>query len=117
MKLFKQYYFSKTDQKLALSTEPTITDVRDAVSAIEDSFNRNLELALKENEADSQIGLLLSGGIDSSLLLGMLKQLTDKDIVCFTAMTESVDADVLPSKEIAEVFKVRWVKCRLSEYA
>ncbi len=30
-------------------------------------------------------------------------------------MTETTDADVLPSKEIAEIFRVRWEKCRLTK--
>ncbi len=85
MTLFKQYYFSETDQKLAHNTLPSITSIRPAVKAIDESFTRSLQSALKENEADKKIGLLLSGGVDSSLLLAMLKSLTNKEIVCFTA--------------------------------
>lgn len=115
MTLFKQYYFSEADQKLAHRTPPCITTIRPAVKAIEESFTRSLQLALKENENNKEIGLLLSGGVDSSLLLAMLKRLTDKTIVCFTAMTEATDADVLPSKEIVDAFKVKWIKCSLTK--
>jgi len=115
MQFFKQYYFSEDDQRHAHHTLPSITTVRPAVNLIQDSFVRSIKKALKENEADKSIGVLMSGGVDSSLLLAMLRSLTGKEIVCFTAMTDSDDPDVLPSKEVTHAFGVKWVKCRLNK--
>ena len=114
MKFFKQYYFSEDDQRQAHHTLPSITTVRPAVNLIQDSFVRSIKNALKENETDKTIGVLMSGGVDSSLLLAMLRSLTDKEIICFTAMTDSADPDVLPSKEVTRAFGVKWIKCRLN---
>lgn len=113
MNYFNQYYFSEIDQKQARNVPISINTIRPAVTAIDESFRRSIGSILDKNKDDKKIGLLLSGGVDSSLLLGMLKNLTDKEIVCFTAMTDASDPDVFPSKEVARAFNSRWVKCRL----
>ncbi len=116
MKYFSEYYFSAEDQHHARHTSPSATTTREAVSLIEASFQRSLAAAL-QGTTSNKIGVLLSGGVDSSLLAAMLRRLTDKEIVCFTAMTETTDPDVLPSKELSQALGVKWVKCRLTKKA
>lgn len=115
MKYFNQYYFSEADQRRAHATTPSVYDTRHAIKLIEKTFLNNLNQALQHTAQDEKIGVLLSGGVDSSLLVAMLRALTDKEIICFTAMTEDTDTDVLSSKRIAHVFKTKWVKCILKK--
>ncbi len=112
MQHFSQYYFSKDDQYQAHKTKPRVETVRQAVDLIEACFSNCIKDALEKNNED-KIGVLLSGGVDSSLLVAMLQKQTDKEIVCFTALSENNDPDVLPSKQIAHIFNVKWVKCRI----
>jgi asparagine synthase (glutamine-hydrolysing) len=117
MQHFNQYYFSKEDQHMARQTQPDFANVEQAVMAIGDCFRNNIGQAVRQiRTKDKRIGVLLSGGVDSSLLLAMLRQHTDADIVCFTALAENDDPDVLPSKEIAHAFKAKWVKCRIKKH-
>lgn len=115
MQHFSQYYFSKEDQHLARLTKPSAKTVRAATAAVDTCFIDQLNKALSENDKYERIGILLSGGVDSSLLLAMLRHHTKKEIVCFTALTENGDPDVLPSKEIAHIFNVKLVKCRITK--
>jgi asparagine synthetase B (glutamine-hydrolysing) len=110
MQYFKQLYFSKENQHRAHLVHPSLHTARQAMSALDTCFRQCLETALNDNKED-KIGILLSGGVDSNLLLAMLSALTDKQIVCFTAMAESDDPDVMPSKHVAKAFKAKWVKC------
>lgn len=112
MQYFNQYYFSKEDQHRARLVQPLLHTARQAMSALDTCFTSCLENALNDSEKD-KIGILLSGGADSSLLLAMLSVLTNKQIVCFTALSENDDPDVLPSKHIAKRFNAKWVKCHI----
>ena len=114
MQHFSKYYFSEDDQHKAHAVKPTINNVRVAVDLIEHCFNANLDKALAENK-DDKIGVLLSGGVDSSLLVALLKRKTNKEIVCFTALSDNEDHDALPSKQVTQIFNVRWVKCPVSK--
>ena len=114
MKYFNQYYFSKEDQREAHSVVPTIRTVRQAMTALDSCFTMCLKRVLSDIRED-KIGILLSGGVDSSLLLAMLSGLTNKEIICFTAMGENDDPDVSPSKHIADTFNARWVKCHIKK--
>lgn len=115
MKYYVPYYFSQADQLLANRTQPIINDVRSAVNLLDKSFSSSLEKQLEENQNDEKIGILLSGGADSSLLVALLKRLTTKEIVCLTAMAEKDAPDVHPSKEVASVLGVKWTPCRISK--
>ena len=112
MQHFSQYYFSKDDQHKAHEAKPVVETVRQAVDLIEACFSACIDNALEKNQED-RMGVLLSGGVDSSLLVAMLRKRTNKEIVCFTALSENDDPDVLPSKQIAHIFNVKWVKCRV----
>ena len=114
MQYFNQYYFSKEDQHHARLARPTAASVRAATTSLEACFLQNIDESLKLIGKEDKIGILLSGGVDSSLLLAMLSRYKDKEITCFTALTEKDDPDVLPSKQVAHAFNVRWIKCRIS---
>lgn len=114
MKNFEQYYFSVEDQKIAHRIRPSIDTIRPAVQAVNLSFRQDIQKALADSKCD-KIGILMSGGVDSSLLLAMLRSMTDKRIICFTAMTDNTDPDVLPSREISHLYHAKWIKCRLNK--
>lgn len=113
MQYFNQLYFSKENQHRASLVQPSLHTARQAVSALDTCFTLCLENALNDTGKDSKIGVLLSGGVDSSLLLAMLSALTNKQIICFTAMSENDDPDVLPSKHVTRRFNAKWVKCHI----
>jgi asparagine synthetase B (glutamine-hydrolysing) len=108
---FRQLYFSERDQRLARATKPTIRTTRQAMTALDNRFTQDIRHSLEAENNNDTLGVMLSGGVDSSLLVAMLSILTDKKIVCFTVMTDNDDPDVLPSKQIAKQFDVKWVKC------
>lgn len=111
MQHFKQLYFSKEDQKRAEAVHPTVRSAREAMEALDSRFQADIKTALDDFKSHDKIGVLLSGGVDSSLLVAMLTTITNKEIICFTAMTKDDDSDVVPSEQIAKLYGVKWVKC------
>ncbi len=114
MHYFQQYYFSPDDQETVLKLQPVVETTPEAVQLIDAGFQRGITQTLQKCSRDAKIGVLLSGGVDSSLLLAMLRQLTDKQIVCFTALTTETDPDAQPSKDVCALLGIRWIPCHLT---
>ena len=110
MQHFHQYFFSEADQDVVRSIKPKIYESKQAVCLIDETFTQSLKERLAHC-TDEKIGVMLSGGVDSSLLVAMLKTITPKPIICFTAVTKSNASDKTPSMKIAKKFNVKWVQC------
>lgn len=115
MRFFNQYFFSEVDQRRARRVRPHITNIDDAVASI---YACLLESVAKASATppSPRIGLLLSGGVDSSLLLALLNQnLPQTRTVCLTASVDAHDTDVMPSKEVAHHFGNRLLQCKINK--
>jgi asparagine synthetase B (glutamine-hydrolysing) len=113
MSLFDQYFFSEKDQEKAWDVTPHIIDVQAAVSAVGDCLNQCVKRA-QGTTKPAHIGLLLSGGVDSSLLLALLNKLHgSNETVSFTAYANARDSDVFHSKEVVRHFGNPWVRCKI----
>lgn len=83
--LDKQYWYPKAQTNPNLSEQDYL-----------DKTHELLKLAVQKRmlAADVPIGVLLSGGLDSSLLVGILDELEQKDIRTFSIGFEDIDDEV-----------------------
>jgi len=96
----------------AASAEPSGRSRKEELGRIHEALSRSVELRLR---SDVPLGAFLSGGIDSSAIVGLMKQATEQRISTFSVTFNEGEFDESPySRLIAERFDTDHHEIRLS---
>src|SRR5208282_3703234 len=87
---------------LPLGQPPVTTDVEEAKSLLRDKFRESVRLRLI---SDVPLGAFLSGGIDSSLVVAMMSELSSQPVKTFSIGFEPQKFSELPyAREVAKAY-------------
>ncbi len=115
--------FSKGKEKRIISNKqisiPTLKNVEDAKSYIPNLLKEVLE---EQMISDVPVGLFLSGGIDSNLLLSLMSDISDKKVNTYSSLfkvsaedNEKFNSDAIYAKKSAEFFNSNHTEIHISE--
>jgi asparagine synthase (glutamine-hydrolysing) len=93
-------YWSILDVAVAGQAHPASVPDAEAITLCEEALSRAIS---DQRVADVPVGLFLSGGIDSSLVLALLQRQTDRPVRTFTVgFAEEPFDETLPARAVAE---------------
>ena len=94
-----------TLQEYELSPSIDYTNIADIGRRVRGLLLDSLDLRLSTID-DPEVGLLLSGGLDSMGVGYLLSQITNRKITAFTLKVDENDLDVVKSRELAKRFNI-----------
>ncbi|MCK4635070.1 MAG: asparagine synthase [Candidatus Aenigmarchaeota archaeon] len=75
--------------------------------SFKDDLRERIISSVKEDVEDERINIALSGGLDSSLILSLAKDMTDKEINAYTITDNKKSQEVRFSKEICDRYNTK----------